>query len=101
MKGVSTAKARVPVGTYAGDGAATQAITGVGFRADFVLVGPMSGTYDSFFKTAAMGLNAKNTASAGYVVNAIVSIDADGFTVALAQGLNAAATDYAYLALKN
>jgi len=101
MKGVSNPKARIVSGTYTGDGAGTQAITGVGFQPDAIFVFSQlpAGNYD-YYKDRNMGLNAR-ILNTDYQADVIISLDADGFTVGDTQGINVAARLYSYLALKN
>jgi hypothetical protein len=88
--------AHIATGTYTGDGATSQAITGVGFQPKYVLISKRqtSGanyadrevvfTTDVIVDDSASGMaiqiaNASNTTQG--VENAIISLDADGFTV--------------------
>jgi len=75
-------------GTYTGNGAATQAIVGVGFQPRFVLMYGQSdpgGLIVEGDKTDRDGVNASwwDPAIPGwrYEADAIISLDADGFTV--------------------
>ena len=85
--------ARIATGTYTGDGATSQAITGVGFRPKWVRVmaRETSSTTLAIYETtdtvvddnAAGVALAHSSAAAGHStqLNAIISLDADGFTV--------------------
>jgi len=99
-------------GTYTGDGAATQSITGLGFQPDavFVLKQTTSGK-NSGIKTDQDGLNAswgrRDASRQGYATTHIVSLDADGFTVgdgsgpgAIANVFNLLGTVYTYHAFQ-
>ena len=97
----SQPKSRIKVGTYVGTGAATQAITGIGFLADCVIIGDQGVVADSWIKMSSMSANAKDLSTGNYTTNAIVSIDADGFTVALVNSLCTSGVTYFYLAMKN
>ena len=76
-------------GTYTGDGAATQAIIGVGFQPTLVFIIKLvlnTANLDSpAKKTDQDGANAyvwqKTTAEWRYGADHIISLDADGFTV--------------------
>jgi hypothetical protein len=104
---ISTPKARIKTGTYVGDGAASHAITSVGFQPDFVLI--MPGSYyaqcEVMGKTADMGLRAQCISQGGWVLNAIISLDSVGFTVSSTAGVpyavNTLNETYYYLAIKN
>lgn len=89
---------RIKVGTYTGDGNATQAITGVGFQPDFVIIMP-GAAYNVHGKTGDMGLNSKRFDNA-WQTNRIVSLDADGFTVGNNDGLNVLDQTNYYVAFK-
>lgn len=73
-------------GSYTGDGAATQAIAGVGFRPSLLMVWKEThNDYNRLFKTDQDGLFAWFNNGAGntsqYLTDMIVSLDVDGFTV--------------------
>ena len=97
---------RMATGTYTGNGAATQAIIGIGFQPKFVIVyRKADATYD-------IGLNRDGTEAKffdfpvstwRYETDQIVSLDADGFTVGDGTPLgvnvfNILATNYTYIA---
>lgn len=103
------------IGTYTGDGAATKAITGVGFQprymvlyrqtggtvAAFIVKSNQDGSNNSLVVIAAGGGGLEH--SAAYNADAIRSLDADGFTVGDCTGLtsnytNISAAVYAYIA---
>ena len=73
-------------GSYTGNAAPTQAITGIGFQPRYVQIWDTvdaSGT-DSFFKSELDGLNARymtTVPSSRYLTDFIISLDADGFTI--------------------
>jgi len=80
--------ARIKTGTYTGDGAASQAITGVGFQPTFVIVlERVDNRYGILTKTDKDGVNAHAFASDGtymwadYDDDLLISLDSDGFTV--------------------
>ena len=79
----------IATGTYTGDGATSQAITGVGFQPRFVLISArfisagtavVHFTSDTIVDDNAAGL-AVQLGTPSIVTNAIISLDADGFTV--------------------
>lgn len=99
-------------GTYVGDGAATQAIVGVGFQPRFVLIYPqtnaLAGNTTMGYKTSSDPADWGSFFSAGIVgsyrlQDIIVSLDADGFTVGDGTGfanvLNVAATTFCYVCM--
>lgn len=108
---VSTATmaiSNIKLGSYTGDGNATQAITGVGFQASVVIVLPSTG-YNCFIKTSDMSTTeAKNlgtTNQTSTTNDSIRSLDADGFTVgdgaeASGDNMNNSGDTYYYIALK-
>lgn len=94
-------------GVYTGDGAATLAITGVGFQPKFVIVYPRipgTGGYYVAFKCSDDGIKTfiSKTGNREYVDDMIISLDADGFTVGDGTGsanyMNVGARNYAYQA---
>jgi len=97
---LATGFGRIKVSTFTGDGAGTQAITGVGFQPIFLAVLSL-GTGYLYIKTGDMaGGDAKNVTANNTASNVLVSLDADGFTVGLvASHMNVAGTTYYYLAL--
>ena len=97
----------IKTGTYTGDGAATQAITGVGFRPSALFTFKLvdSSNHGGFVKTTAMGEYARQIDINGrYKVDHIISLDADGFTVGDCTGFsnmtNESGIVYAYIAAK-
>ncbi len=83
---------KIKTGTYTGDGTTSQAITNIGFRPLFVKITKretVSGTEEASFWTtdkivddnAAGGAIKDDNDEHKFVVNAIISLDADGFTV--------------------
>ena len=96
---------RTKVGTYAGDAAATKAITGVGFKPTWILIYCMANAKAISVKTTADTTKCFVASSAGgtlYVDDVIISLDTDGFTVGDGTGsanyANEAATSYVFLA---
>ena len=97
----------IATGTYAGDGAATKEITGIGFQPKVVIIYPHSGgaafipvmkTNQDGLYTAVFELNGASTAY-HYETNVIISLDADGFTVGNSRYMNDAISVYTYIAL--
>lgn len=89
---------------YTGDGGATQAISGVGFEPNFVMIYPKvgAGSYMGL-KSDEDGLNTLLFRSGGaanaYETDHIISLDSDGFTVGDGTGgagdfFNVGARDY-------
>jgi len=80
---------QIATGTYTGDGAATQAITGVGFQPRFVMIwctNPDQAERRTLgLKADVDGINAgahgAGIAALRYSSDLIISLDADGFTV--------------------
>ncbi len=103
---------RVATGIYTGDGAATQAIVGVGFQPRFLIIFKMESVLGNviamFMKSTVDGLNAKMYSvpwtTWWYVPDFIISLDADGFTVGdgaahpFGNQTNILDTNYTYIA---
>lgn len=105
-----TKAARLALGTYTGNGAATKAVTGVGFQPKFLLIYAATASappYGVWLKMSIDGTKARYIASVVYVDDAIISLDSDGFTVGDCTGIgsglgnetNLNGTTYNYLAL--
>jgi hypothetical protein len=91
----------VAVGTYTGDGAATQAVTGVGFRPDIVMILPHNSSLGACVVTNTMGAGyAKAMSVDSYVTGYVNTLDADGFTAEGATTFNYSAVVYSYIAIK-
>ena len=96
-------------GSYAGDGAGTKAVTGVGFEPEIVLILPGANSFDTSIKTSDMATTYAKVFSAGsvYADDAIRSLDADGFTVGDGTGgvtgtgdnMNDGSTTYFYICI--
>lgn len=89
-------------GTYTGDGAATKAITGVGFQPKYLIIFPQLAT------AGLLGFKSNQDTTyafgpAGYQQDHIISLDSNGFTVGDGTGssnyFNVNARIYTYLAL--
>lgn len=100
---------RITTGTYAGDGAATQQITGIGFRPKFVMIYVHAiTTLQCGWKSDQDGLNSMYENFVGmakmWMPDHIISLDADGFTVGDGTGdvngnlFNLAPIPYTYIA---
>ena len=92
---------KIKTGSYTGDGSASQAITGIGFQPDVVLIkrsGASNGVIRS--STVAGNLTKDVFASAAMFAGGILSLGADGFTVGPDARVNTAANTYFYLALQ-
>lgn len=90
--------ADLAVGTYTGDGGASQAISGVGFAPNVVFIFPDSTTESRWYSSVA-GDSDTIIFSGGNNDDAINSMDADGFTVNT--GLNTDTITYHYVVIKN
>jgi len=100
-------RVQMATGTYAGNNAATQGITGVGFQPKFVIILPQGTGVVFGWKTDQQSTYAfKSDAAAGggtyYMEDHIVTLGADGFTVGDGTGdynqFNATGTTYTYIA---
>lgn len=106
-------KSRLATGTFSGDGSTSQGITGVGFPPKHVKTWPSSAaataiaviyeTTDTLVDNSANGLSLKHLNTGGHdiVENAIISLDADGFTVdddGIDSHPNASGQSYDYVA---
>lgn len=90
---------RVKAATYTGDGAASQAITGVGFQPTILFIFRLLGG-GMHVKTAGMaGLDTHKADDGTITLDGVDSLDVDGFTVSL--GLNASPNVYIYIALRD
>ena len=88
-------------GTYTGDGIDNKAITGIGFKPKWVVVGGGAAT-STLHKCTATGDSTDNSQyflGAVDTANRIQSLDSDGFTVGNATNINVAATTYYYMAI--
>ncbi|MFM7021940.1 MAG: T9SS type A sorting domain-containing protein [Flavobacteriales bacterium] len=89
------------VGTYTGNGAASQAITGVGFQPEVILVkGP---TQTAWIATSTMtaGRAKLTTGTSAPATGYIVSIDSDGFTVGSSANSNTNGDVYQFVCWDN
>jgi hypothetical protein len=76
---VSSSTVKMAVGSYTGNGGATQAITGLGFQPTFMWILDTGGGIP-IWKTSLDGVNAGIT-NGQYGADLIISLNADGFTV--------------------
>lgn len=67
--------------TYTGNGGASQAITGVGFQPNLVLILPASANFAVAWKTSPMAATSAQFLDAALVTTLITAIGSDGFTV--------------------
>lgn len=101
-----TFSTKIANGTFTGDGASTQAITGLGFQPRFIYInGRVDNTFNPFYKNANSGTKSFYGApTVQYEDDYIISFDADGFTVGNGTGgsagnaLNIGAQVYEYFA---
>ena len=90
----SASQAQIATGTYTGDGATSQAITGVGFAVRYVITQNrqvndaqatnIHWTSDTIVDDNASGMAMTENVTTGFPmsrINRIISLDADGFTV--------------------
>ena len=103
-----TSAERIAIGTYTGNGSATQAITGVGFQPDYVTMyrqadgtNPLAPAVKSDVDGTKAGVPSGNFQ---YEDDHIISLDSDGFTVGDGTGgvgnwLNLNTAVYTYIAL--
>ncbi len=97
---------KIKLGTYTGNGAASQTISGVGFQPDVVLAAGLSnGNAHLFLWTPNMDADYSiNIQTAGYLVDHIKSVNSDGFVVgdgtADANRLNVSTRTYIYICIK-
>jgi hypothetical protein len=70
---------RLVVGSYTGNGAATQAVTGLGFQPSYIMIFT-AGAQIPLWKTSLDGVNS-GPFNNQYGADMIISFDADGFTV--------------------
>jgi hypothetical protein len=89
---------RMAVGSYAGNNAASQSITGLGFRPEVVMLFS-SGTNVAALRLAAM--SASHFFQGGTSTTIITSLDSNGFTVGTHGSANANGNTYYYVALKS
>jgi hypothetical protein len=93
------------VNSYSGDGSADQAISGVGFSPEYVIILGDNATY-AYNLTSNTGHNASRMRNGGATTDAIISLDADGFTagdgsVESGSNMNAGSVDYHYIAFND
>lgn len=98
---------RMHIGTYTGDGTATQPVTGVGFRPRFLMIYNQVADRGIAFKSELDGVNAlclvqPDLAANYYEADHIISLNADGFTVGdgslSVDQMNNVAEPYVYVA---
>ena len=85
------------IGTYTGDGGATKAITGVGFRPRVLLVEFFTDKR-VYLKTTNDTTGAMSLTTLAYVDDVIISLDADGFTMGDTDNMNKLDEAYAWIA---
>lgn len=97
---IQDSSADCKLGTYTGNGGATQVVTGVGFQPTMVLIIPANTDDPVFLPTSldAAGTSAATFASS-HTNDLIASLDADGFTVGTNR--NTSGQTYHYVAFKD
>ena len=94
-------RAKMKTGSYTGDGAATKAITGVGFQPTFLIV---HGTEDRGEGNVGLAMKSDQDTTGAqvgdddYLDDVIISLDADGFTIGDTSTINESASSYHYIA---
>jgi uncharacterized repeat protein (TIGR01451 family) len=92
---------RVVSGSYIGSGVGGQAITGVGFEPDIVLIKGDSGQYPVMRTSTITGGNSKPIgAKIGSLPNLIETIDSDGFSVGQSNRVNQAGVRFYWTAFR-
>jgi hypothetical protein len=86
---------RLKVGSYTGNGAASQAVSGVGFSPEFVVIMAATGS-EAVWRSSADTESFNFTTGAG--ASWITTLGADGFTVANDARVNTSGTTYHYVA---
>jgi hypothetical protein len=87
------------VGSYTGNNQVAQAITGVGFQPDVVIVLGAS-TRNAYIKTDTMSATNSKSFSGSLDAVGITAIGADGFTVGTSANTNGGTETFHYIALK-
>lgn len=77
----ATSAARMATGTYTGDGNATQAITGLGFQPDFLIIYSQDTDSHIPMKSDQDGTKTQMSSAPTWGDDHIISLDSDGFTV--------------------
>jgi uncharacterized repeat protein (TIGR01451 family) len=91
--------ARMKTGTYVGTGVANRAITGLGFKPDFVLVKGYTNKPGVVTTSAMVSVGSKELGPVTALqTGMITSLDADGFTLGASQDVNRSTTTYTYFA---
>ena len=95
---------RISVGTYTGDGNTTQAITGVGFQPQVVVIYGHTNAYEMVVKSDQDSTSSFRIGTSQFLTDLIISLDSDGFTVgdATSGGSNPNANTivFTYIALR-
>lgn len=93
---------KVKVGTYTGTGL-TLGVTGVGFQPDLVIVETINISRQTHMRITGMGTNESIPvrADASVVTDAILSNDADGFTLGTSMNVNVSGEAGYYIAIKD
>ena len=97
---VGTASAGVTSGSYAGNGSASRAITGLGFRPDVVIIKGDSSSVRAVIRTATMAASKEMTDSAAATTGYVLSLDTDGFTVGSSSRVNQVGITYYWIAFQ-
>ncbi|HEX9189234.1 MAG TPA: hypothetical protein VGB87_19305 [Vicinamibacteria bacterium] len=87
-------------GSYTGNGNASRAITGVGFRPDVVIVKGNAASVRAVVRTATMAQTKEMTGEAFALSGIVLSLDADGFTVSGNPRVNQAGIEYDWIAFQ-
>lgn len=92
---------KITSGSYVGDGAASRAIGGIGFKPDAVIIKGDTGQVAVMRINTMAGDSTKPLAGASALtVNLITSLDANGFTVGSASAVNSSGVTYHWIAFQ-
>jgi len=92
------------ISSYTGNGATTQAITGVGFQPDFIILKDTDSTEQWYMFDSVRGsdkfLHPNLDSSEGTATDRLSSFDSDGFTVGSDPSVNGNGNTFIYIAIK-
>ncbi len=92
------------IGSYTGNGATTQAITGVGFQPDFIILKDTDSSEQWYMFDSVRGsdkfLHPNLDSSEGTATDRLSSFDSDGFTVGSDPSVNGNGNTFIYIAIK-
>jgi|TARA_E500000081_G_scaffold30443_1_gene34135 hypothetical protein len=92
------------ISSYTGNGASTQAITGVGFQPDFIMLKDINSTEQWYMFDSVRGsdkyLHPNLDSSEGTSTDRLKTFDSDGFTVGSDAAVNGNGNTFIYIAIK-